>query len=50
MTWKGDLGSGITGTNTVRFVGSDTIEWKLVARNDEGKAFMNMEGKFRRRQ
>jgi hypothetical protein len=49
LTWKGDLGDGITATNSVRFVGTDAIEWRLVARNDEGKVFMDMEGKFRRR-
>jgi hypothetical protein len=49
MTWKTDLGNGIAGTNTVRFVGSDTIDWRLVARNEEGKVFVDMEGKFQRR-
>lgn len=49
MIWKGDLGIGITATNTVCFVGSDVIEWRLVAKNDKGKVFMDMEGKFSRR-
>jgi hypothetical protein len=49
LTWKGDLGDGISATNTVRFVGRDAIEWSLVARHDGGKVFMDMEGKFSRR-
>lgn len=49
MTWKGDQGNGITAISPVRFVGDDTIEWKLGARNEEGKVFMDMEGTFKRR-
>jgi hypothetical protein len=49
MNWKGDFGNGVTATNTVRFVGSDTIEWRLVARSDAGKVFMDMEGSFKRK-
>lgn len=49
LTWKGDLGKGVTANNAVRFVGTDTIEWRMVARNGEGKRFLNMEGKFSRR-
>jgi hypothetical protein len=49
MTWKGDLGNGITGTNRVRFAGTDSIEWKLVAKNGAGKVFLDMEGKFKRK-
>lgn len=49
MTWKGDLANGITGINTVHFDGTDTVEWRLIAKNDEGKVFLDMDGKFRRR-
>jgi hypothetical protein len=49
MIWKADSAKDITGTNTVRFVGSDTIEWRVMVRNDAGKVFVDMEGKFIRR-
>lgn len=48
MTWKADLGNGITGVNIVRFNG-DTIAWKLAAKNENGKVFLDIEGKFTRR-
>jgi len=48
MTWKADLGNGITGTNTVRGVGSDRIEWRVVASNNTGKVFVDMEGTYKR--
>jgi hypothetical protein len=49
MTWKADLGNGITVTNTVRFVGSDRIEWRVLTRNDAGKVFVDAEGKWTRK-
>jgi hypothetical protein len=48
MTWKADLSNGVTGTNTVRVVGSDRIEWRVVASNNTGKVFVDLEGTYKR--
>lgn len=49
MTWKGDVGNGITTGGPMRFVDDDTIEWTAIARDREGKVYHHMEGKVKRR-
>ncbi len=50
MTWKADLGNGFTGTNTVRIIASDTIEWRVVAprwqKRSAGERLMDSQGSF----
>lgn len=48
MTWSSER-NGITGTNVVRFVGNDAIEWNLVAKDRGGKLYLDMGGRFSRR-
>jgi hypothetical protein len=49
MTWKGDVGNGITTSGPMRFVDDDTTEWTAIARDSEGKVYHHMEGKVKRR-
>jgi hypothetical protein len=44
-----ELGNGITATNTTRFVDPDTVEWTYVAKDDKGKVYSSLEGKWTRR-
>jgi hypothetical protein len=47
MTWKADLGNAITGTNTCDSSAATELS-AVVASNDTGKVFVDMEGTYKR--
>jgi hypothetical protein len=49
MTWKAELGNGITTSGPMRFVDANTIEWQAVAKDKAGKVYHHMEGKVTRK-
>jgi hypothetical protein len=50
MTWKADLGNGITMNGTSIFIDADMDEWKMVAKDKAGKVYLELEGKNKRKQ
>jgi hypothetical protein len=49
LTWKGDLGKGITMTGFARFPDENTMEWGGTAKNKEKKLYFHVEGKGTRK-
>jgi hypothetical protein len=49
MTWNADLGNGITAVGTSVFIDQDSDEWKMLAKDNKGKVYLNLEGKNKRK-
>lgn len=49
MTWKGDMGNGITTSGPMRFIDDNTVEWQAIAKDAAGKVYHHMEGKVKRK-
>ena len=55
-TWDASTGTltlenenqGITGVFTIRFVDEDTIQWTIVSKDQQGKVYLDIEGKATR--
>src|SRR2546426_18095 len=48
LTWKGDLGDGITGVSKWRFSDKGTIDWSRVVKDKGGKVYSHVQGKATR--
>ncbi|MBC8868389.1 MAG: hypothetical protein H8E44_03175 [Planctomycetes bacterium] len=48
MTWSHTRDDGLTSTTTDRHLDADTLEWSLVIKDPNGKAYLHMEGKSTR--
>ncbi|HEY7117997.1 MAG TPA: DUF1579 family protein [Tepidisphaeraceae bacterium] len=46
---RNDVGNGLTGTLTTRFVGDDRIEWRSQVKDGDGKLYHSWEGTWTRR-
>jgi len=49
MTFAMDFGNGVTGTMKLHFVSKDANRWTLVAKDQDGKVLLDMEGKTTRK-
>ena len=45
LTWTSDLGDGITAVSVWRFADDNNVIWTRVARDRQGKTYLNIEGK-----
>ena len=45
LTWKGDLGNGLSITAVYRFTGENTFESKVLVTGADGKTYYHLEGK-----
>jgi hypothetical protein len=49
MTWKCDLGNGITSSGPQHFIDKDNLEFHAVAKDKEGKIYHDLMGKIKRK-
>jgi hypothetical protein len=45
LTWTGPMGEGITAVSVWKHTDKDTLVWSLVAKDKQGKVYLNIEGK-----
>jgi hypothetical protein len=49
FTWTGDLGDGITAVSVWTLADEDTVVWSRIAKDKDGKVYLDIEGKAVRR-
>jgi hypothetical protein len=49
LSWKADLGDGMTYVSRHHFIDKDTYEWDYVVTDKDGKVYMDVHGKHTRR-